>query len=348
MRIALDAMGGDFAPAAIVQGGLEAARLMEGECEVVFVGDELKIAEEIARHPLLTRGEKQYYSIHHASEKIEMSDKPTEALKKKKDASILVANQLQRDRKVDAVVSAGHTGAAMAASLFVLGRIPGVNRPGIGSLIPNGYGVTMLIDVGANVDAKAVHLLQYGLMGSIFMERVVGTQQPKIALLSIGEERSKGTEVTREAYEMLERSNINFIGNVEGRDILQAKADVVVCDGFVGNVILKYTESLGNVFRRHIKRQIGKKIFLNIGAFLMQPTFKGLRKIFDYEEYGGAPLLGVDGVTIICHGSSTPKAIRNAVKEAVAMVREGINQIIRRELEAFEVQKGVSLVEQDA
>ncbi|MCG3157885.1 MAG: Phosphate acyltransferase [bacterium] len=348
MRIALDAMGGDFAPAAIVQGGLEAARLNDGDCEIVFVGDRAQIEQEISRHPLLTRGDRLHFSIHHASEKIEMTDSPTAALKKKKDASILVANHLHQERQVDAVVSAGHTGAAMAASLFVLGRIVGVNRPGIGSLIPNGNGVTMLIDVGANVDAKAIHLFQYGLMGSIFMERVVGLQRPKVALLSIGEERSKGTEVTRDAYELLEQSSINFIGNVEGRDILQAKADVVVCDGFVGNVILKYTESLGSVFRRHIKRQIGKKIFLNIGAFLMQPTFKGLRKIFDYEEYGGAPLLGVDGVTIICHGSSTPKAIRNAIKEAMAMVREGINQIIRQELESFEVRKGVSLVEQDA
>jgi len=344
MRIAVDAMGGDFAPAVIVEGGLEAARLTNGQCDIVFVGDKDQIEQEIGRHPLLTRGAQLRYSIYHASEKIDMNDVPVDALKRKRDASILVANHLHQQGLVDAVVSAGHTGAAMAAALMKLGRIKGVRRPGIGSLIPHGNGVTMLIDVGANVDSKAIHLTQYGLMGSIFMERVVGVEKPRVALLSIGEERCKGTQVTREAYRRLEQNNINFIGHVEGRDILQGTADVVVCDGFVGNVILKFAESLGSVFRRHIKRQIGKKIFLNLGAFLMKPTFKGLRKIFDYEEYGGAPLLGVDGVCIICHGSSTPKAIRNAIREAHKMVSERINFIIGRELQ---MQNGVDVVEHD-
>ncbi|MDZ7359209.1 MAG: phosphate acyltransferase PlsX [candidate division KSB1 bacterium] len=346
MRIALDAMGGDHAPAAIVQGGLEAAKLAHGDYEIVFVGDKAQIEQEINRHPLLTRGENLRYSIYHASEKIEMCDVPTVALKKKKDASVLVAARLHREGQVDAVVSAGHTGAAMAASLMELGRIRGVNRPGIGSLIPNGYGVTLLIDVGANVDCKPIQLVQFGLMGSIFMNRVIGLESPKVALLSNGEERSKGTEVIREAYGLLEaRDNLNFIGNVEGRDILKGTADVVVCDGFVGNVILKFAESLGAVFRHHIKRQIGKRIFRQIGAFLLQPTFTGLRKIFDYEEYGGAPLLGINGVCIICHGGSTPKAIRNAIREAVKMVSEGVTQIIGEELQT---QNGVKLVEQEA
>jgi len=346
MRIALDAMGGDYAPAAIVQGGLEAAKLAHGAYEIVFVGDKTQIEQEIGRHPLLTRGENLRYSIYHASEKIEMCDVPTVALKKKKDASVLVAARLHREGRVDAVVSAGHTGAAMAASLMELGRIRGVNRPGIGSLIPNGYGVTLLIDVGANVDCKPIQLVQFGLMGSIFMNRVIGLESPKVALLSNGEERSKGTEVTREAYGLLEaRENLNFVGNVEGRDILKGTADVVVCDGFVGNVILKFAESLGAVFRHHIKRQIGKRIFRQIGAFLLQPTFTGLRKIFDYEEYGGAPLLGINGVCIICHGGSTPKAIRNAIREAVKMVSEGVTQIIGQELQT---QNGVKLIEQEA
>ncbi len=345
MRIAVDAMGGDYAPASVVQGGLEAAKAANGELEVVFVGDKTLIEHEISRHPLLTRGEKLHYSIHHASEKIEMCDVPTAALKKKKDASVLVAARLHREGKADAIVSAGHTGAAMAASLMQLGRIRGVNRPGIGSLIPNGYGVTMLIDVGANVDCKSIHLMQFGMMGSIFMNRVLGIDAPKVALLSNGEERSKGTEVTREAYRLLEESQINFIGNVEGRDILKGSADVVVCDGFVGNVILKFAESLGAVFRHHIKRQIGKRIFRQVGAFLLQPTFTGLRKIFDYEEYGGAPLLGIDGVCIICHGGSTPKAIKNAIREATKMVSEGVTQIIGHELKAH---NGVKVLEQEA
>ncbi|MDZ7343917.1 MAG: phosphate acyltransferase, partial [candidate division KSB1 bacterium] len=221
----------------------------------------------------------------------------------------------------------------------------GVRRPGIGSLIPNGYGVTMLIDVGANVDCKPIHLMQFGLMGSIFMNRVIGIESPKVALLSNGEERSKGTEVTREAYGLLENGGVNFIGNVQGRDILAGTADVVVCDGFVGNVILKFAESLGSVFRHHIKRQIGKMIFRQIGAFLLKPTFTGLRKIFDYEEYGGAPLLGINGVCIICHGGSTPKAIRNAIRKAMQMVSGKINQVICKELQA---QNGVKLVEQEA
>ncbi|MDZ7310223.1 MAG: phosphate acyltransferase PlsX [candidate division KSB1 bacterium] len=342
MRIALDAMGGDNAPAALVQGGLEAAKYAAGALEIVFVGDRVRLEQEISRHPLLTRGDKAHFSIHHASEKIEMSDVPTIALKKKKDASVLVAARLHREGKVDAIVSAGHTGAAMAASLLELGRIRGVKRPGIGSLIPNGYGVTMLIDVGANVDCKSLHLVQFGMMGSIFMNRVIGIESPKVALLSNGEERSKGTEVTREAYRLLEQSQVNFIGNVEGRDILKGSADVVVCDGFVGNVILKFAESLGGVFRHHIKRQIGKQIFRQIGAFLLKPTFAGLRKIFDYEEYGGAPLLGINGVCIICHGGSTPKAIRNAIREAKKMVSEGITQIIGQELQIF---NGVKVVE---
>ncbi|MCI0690583.1 phosphate acyltransferase PlsX [candidate division KSB1 bacterium] len=345
MRIAVDAMGGDYAPASIVLGGLEAAKAAYGAYEVVFVGDKAQIEQEISRHPLLTRGENVRFSIHHASEKIEMCDVPTVALKKKRDASILVAARLHQEGKVDAIVSAGHTGAAMAASLMALGRIRGVNRPGIGSLIPNGYGVTMLIDVGANVDCKPIHLVQFGMMGSIFMNRVLGIEAPKVALLSNGEERSKGTEVTREAYRMLETSRVNFTGNVEGRDILKGSADVVVCDGFVGNVILKFAESLGGVFRHHIKRQIGKQIFRQIGAFLLQPTFTGLRKIFDYEEYGGAPLLGIDGVCIICHGGSTPKAIRNAIREATKMVSEGVTQIIGHELQTH---NGVKAVEQEA
>ncbi len=345
MRIAVDAMGGDYAPASIVQGGLEAAKAAYGAFEVVFVGDKAQIEQEISRHPLLTRGENVRFSIHHASEKIEMCDVPTVALKKKKDASVLVAARLHQEGKVEAIVSAGHTGAAMAASLMELGRIRGVNRPGIGSLIPNGYGVTMLIDVGANVDCKPIQLMQFGMMGSIFMSRVLGIDAPKVALLSNGEERSKGTEVTREAYRMLETSGVNFIGNVEGRDILKGSADVVVCDGFVGNVILKFAESLGGVFRHHIKRQIGKQIFRQIGAFLLQPTFTGLRKIFDYEEYGGAPLLGIDGVCIICHGGSTPKAIRNAIREATKMVSEGVTQIIGHELQTH---NGVKAVEQEA
>lgn len=339
MRIAVDAMGGDFAPAAVVQGGIEAAKVANGDLEIILVGDQARIEQELHRH---FRTHNLSLSVYHASECIDMDEAPAAALKRKPDASISVAHRLQKFGKVDAVVSAGNTGAAMASALLELGRIQGVKRPGIGSLLPNGHGAAMLIDVGANVDCKPVHLLQFGLMGSIYMNRILGIEEPRVGLLSIGEERGKGNETTVAAYELLRRSNINFVGNIEGRDILRDGADVVVCDGFVGNIILKFAESIGGVFSFHMKRHIGKKIFRNLGAFLLKPTFAGLRKVFDYEEYGGAPLLGIDGVSIICHGGSTPKAIKNAVREAAKMIREGVNQIIRRELQSL---NGVPIVE---
>jgi glycerol-3-phosphate acyltransferase PlsX len=332
MRIAVDAMGGDFAPAAVVQGGIEAAKIANGDFEIVLVGDKARIEQELHRH---FRTHNLPLSIHHASEMIDMDEAPAAALKRKRDASISVANRLQKRGEVDAVISAGNTGAAMASALLELGRIHGVKRPGIGSLLPNGDGAAMLIDVGANVDCKPQHLLQFGLMGSIYMNRIIGIEKPRVGLLSIGEEPGKGNEATVAAHELLTQSRINFVGNIEGRDILKGAADVVVCDGFVGNVILKFAESIGGVFTVHMKRQIGKKIFSNLGAFLLKPTFRGLKKVFDYEEYGGAPLLGVDGVSIICHGGSTPKAIKNAVREAAKMIREGVNQTIRKELQSL-------------
>lgn len=339
MRIAVDAMGGDFAPAAVVQGGIEAAKVANGDFEIVLVGDQAKIEQEIHRH---FRTHNLSLSIYHASQHIDMDEAPATALKRKRDASISVAHRLQKRGEVDAVISAGNTGAAMASALLELGRIQGVKRPGIGSLLPNGHGAAMLIDVGANVDCKPQHLLQFGLMGSIYMNRILGIEQPRVGLLSIGEERGKGNEATIEAYELLAHSSINFVGNIEGRDILRGSADVVVCDGFVGNIILKFAESIGGVFSIHMKRQIGKKIFRNLGAFLLKPTFAGLRKVFDYEEYGGAPLLGINGVSIICHGGSTPKAIKNAIREAAKMIREGVNQIIRKEMQSL---NGATIVE---
>ncbi len=330
MRIAVDAMGGDYAPLTAVQGALEAARLAKGEYEIVLVGDQGQIKAEIARH---FRTHDLPVHIVHASQRIEMGESPMAALKKKPDNSISIAMQLHRDGEVDAVVSAGHTGAVMAAALLGLGRIRGVRRPAIGSLLPNGQCVSMLIDVGANVDSKPINLLQFGIMGSVYMRKVLEIRNPRVGLLSIGQEKVKGNELTLEAHELLERSPfVEFVGNVEGRDILGGELDVVVCDGFVGNVVLKFAESINGVYSRNLKRKIGRKIFSNIGAFLLKPTFRRLRKIFDYEEYGGAPLLGINGTVIICHGGSTPKAIRNAVKEARKMISENVNAEIHREL----------------
>lgn len=330
MKIAVDAMGGDFAPATTVQGALEAARLGKGQYEVVLVGDQAEIEAEIARH---FRTHDLPLHIVHASQRIEMGEAPMAALKKKPENSISIAMQHLRDRRVDAVVSAGHTGAVMAASLLGLGRIRGVRRPAIGSLIPNGQGVTMLIDVGANVDCKPINLLQFGIMGSIYMRKVLEVRRPRVGLLSIGQEKLKGNELTLEAHDLFENNpHIRFVGNVEGRDVLSGEVDVIVCDGFVGNVLLKFAESINGVYSRNLKRKIGRKILSNLGAFLLKPTFRRLRKIFDYEEYGGAPLLGINGTVIICHGGSTPKAIRNAVREATKMISEDVNAEIQREL----------------
>ncbi|MCH8873596.1 phosphate acyltransferase PlsX [candidate division KSB1 bacterium] len=329
MKIAIDAMGGDYAPEAIIHGGVEAAKSGKGEYEVVFVGDESTISSILSRH---FRIQEYPISIIHASQKIEMGESPTAALKKKPDASVVVAMELHKQGKVDAVVTAGHTGASMAAAFFSLGRIKGVRRPAIGSLIPHGQGVTLLIDVGANLECKPTHLLQFGIMGDIYMKNVYHIAEPKVGLLNIGEEATKGREIHKEGNKLLAESNLNFVGNVEGRDIMSGFVDVIVCEGFVGNIVLKFAESFNVVYSKTLKRKIGKKVFSNVGAFLLKPTFKRLRRIYDYEEYGGAPLLGINGTCMICHGSSTPKAIMHAVIEASSMIKQRVNEKISQEL----------------
>ena len=329
MKIAIDAMGGDYAPEAIIHGGVEATKSGKGEYEVVFVGDESTISSILSRH---FRIQEYPISIIHASQKIEMGESPTAALKKKPDASVVVAMELHKQGKVDAVVTAGHTGASMASAFFSLGRIKGVRRPAIGSLIPHGQGVTLLIDVGANLECKPIHLLQFGVMGDIYMKNVYHIAEPKVGLLNIGEEATKGREIHKEGNKLLAESNLNFVGNVEGRDIMSGLVDVIVCEGFIGNIVLKFAESFNGVYSKTLKRKIGKKVFSNVGAFLLKPTFKRLRRIYDYEEYGGAPLLGINGTCMICHGSSTPKAIMHAVIEASSMIKQRVNEKISQEL----------------
>jgi glycerol-3-phosphate acyltransferase PlsX len=329
MKIAIDAMGGDYAPEAIIHGGVEATKSGKGEYEVVFVGDESRIRSILSRH---FRIQEYPISIIHASQKIEMGESPTVALKKKPDASVVVAMELHKQGKVDAVVTAGHTGASMASAFFSLGRIKGVRRPAIGSLIPHGQGVTLLIDVGANLECKPIHLLQFGVMGDIYMKNVYHIAEPKVGLLNIGEEATKGREIHKEGNKLLAESNLNFVGNVEGRDIMSGLVDVIVCEGFIGNIVLKFAESFNGVYSKTLKRKIGKKVFSNVGAFLLKPTFKRLRRIYDYEEYGGAPLLGINGTCMICHGSSTPKAIMHAVIEASSMIKQRVNEKISQEL----------------
>ena len=321
IKIAVDAMGGDRAPAEIVTGSIEAARRSKGRFEVVLVGDEKAIGRELKHHHFI---KDLPLSVVHASEKIEMDEPPASALRKKPDSSIAVAVRMHKEGKVDAVVSAGNTGAVMATSLFLLNRIEGVQRPAIGSFMPHESGVCLLIDVGSNVDCKAQHLVQFGVMGSIFMSHIVNIDKPRVGLLNIGEEESKGNEVIQESYQLLKTSPLHFIGNVEGRGVMRGEADVVVCDGFIGNVVLKFGESLARMIALTLKRKIGGNIAGNIGAYLIRPKFRKLLKIFDYQEYGGAPLLGVKGNCIICHGRSNHRAIRNAVEEACKMIQEKV------------------------
>lgn len=312
MRVAIDAMGGDYAPDEVVLGAIEAAK--EYNCEIVLVGDEIKI------NPLLTKfnGNSVNITVHHASEVIEMTDHPGAAVRKKKDASVVVATRLVKEGHCDVVVSAGSTGAAVAAALFGLGRIKGIERPTIATPMPNLQGVTVLLDSGANVDSKPKHLLQSAIMGSIYSEYVMGISHPRVGLLNIGEEETKGNEQALATYPLLKQLKvINFIGNVEGRDIPKGTVDVVVCDGFVGNIVLKLGEGLASAIMQLVKDSIKESGFLaKAASLLVMPALRGLKKKLDYAEYGGAPLLGVEGGFIICHGSSKAKAIKNAVRVA--------------------------------
>ncbi len=327
MRIAVDAMGGDQAPEAIVSGAVAAVR--ELRVDVVLVGPEARVREELSRH----RGAPPL-EIVDAPEVIEMHESPAMALRRKRRASIVVAVDLLRERRVDAVVTAGHTGAAMGAALLGLGRVPGVDRPAIAAVLPTQTAQpAILLDVGANVDCKPHHLLQFALMGSIYASRVLGTTAPRVGLLSNGTEEGKGSELTLAAMPLLRRSGLNFVGNVEARDFFAGVADVVVCDGFVGNVTMKFGQGLALAIRNIVKEELrglrGKLLRLYL-APLVRPIIRLYRRI-DYREYGGAPLLGIDGVVIVAHGSSNARALRNAVRIAMEAVSHGfVNELRTR------------------
>jgi glycerol-3-phosphate acyltransferase PlsX len=329
MRVAIDAMGGDLAPQATVEGALLYDKETVGKHKLVLFGDNDVIEQEIENHHF---SKPNNISIYHTTQLVEMSDQPTVALKQKKDSSLMKGLQMHHEGEVDAFVSAGSTGAQMVGSLFILGRIEGVHRPALASFLPTEGGVVLLIDVGANVDCKPVHLLQFGIMGGIFINYIYGIKNPRIGLLSIGEEKSKGNEVVLAAYNIMAAKIPNFVGNVEGRDILHGRADVIVMDGFVGNSILKFAESVMGVFGTTFKRNLGKNLFSLLGAFMVRHAFKEMKSSFDYQEYGGVPLLGVNGISIISHGRSTAKAIKNAIRVAVNMSEKQVNQHILEEL----------------
>lgn len=327
MKIALDAMGGDEAPAGIVEGAYEAAREARERLEILLVGKRDLLQEYMASRGLCAANVR----LVEAEEIIGMSETPSAAIRRKRNASIPVAMNLHRTGEVQAVVGAGNTGAMVASSLLQLGRLPGIERPAIAIYVPTGRrGGTVLLDGGANSDCEPVNLLQFAFMGSVYAESQLGKKEPKIGLLSIGEERSKGNELSRASYELLEKSGLNFVGNVEGRDIFAGKVDVVVTDGFVGNIVLKFTESIVYYMSSLIADEVQRHILAKIGALLMKPVFGGVKRKLDYAEYGGAPLLGVNGVVLICHGKSSPRAIKNAILAAERFVECGINEKIRQ------------------
>lgn len=337
MKIAVDAMGGDYAPEQIVRGVVMAAR--EYDCEIYLVGNENKINE-------LLKKEKDRKSLRivvvDASEVIEMTEHPADAVRKKKDSSVVVATRLVKDGICDAVISAGSTGAAVAAAQMILGRLRGVKRPAIATPIPTKKGVTLLLDSGANVDSKPQHLLQAALMGSIYADKVYGIGEPRVGLLNIGEEETKGNEQALQTYPLLRQmTSINFVGNAEGRDVTSGDFDVVVCDGFVGNVVLKFAEGLAKTIMQIIKNAIKDNgIFAKLGALMLKPTFVKLAKRLDVSEYGGAPLLGVNGGCIISHGSSNAKAIMNAIRVANEFCKNDVLGHIKNSIEKEEMLKG--------
>jgi phosphate acyltransferase len=325
--IALDAMGGDHAPRAEVAGAILAAR--EFGVRVLLVGQQQALRDELAAQsaPALE------IEIVHAPEVITMRDSPLQAFKKKKGSSVHVAAKLVRDGQADALVSAGNTGAVMAVAHFTLGTLSAVDRPALAAPFPTTKGkVSVMLDVGANVDSKAVHLEQFAVMGEIYYRVIFGTRRPRVALLSIGEEEMKGNELTREAHNRLKKMPLNFVGNVEGRDVFAGEVDVIVCDGFIGNVALKISEGLVEYFIRSLRDALSKDLRAKMGALLSRPAFKGFKETLDYSEYGGAPLLGVRGVTVIGHGRSNPNAIKNAIRVAAELARARVNEKIEAEL----------------
>jgi glycerol-3-phosphate acyltransferase PlsX len=331
LKIALDAMGGDYAPENTVAGALEALQETRNRFSVILVGREDAIKKVLRKH----RINGVVHSVVNASEVITFDDIPTVALKTKKQSSIVVGMNLHKEGKVDAFVSAGNTGAVLSASTLILGRIDGVGRPTIGTFLPSERGMCILLDAGANLDCRPHHLLEFAIMGSIYARHVLRYEKPTVGLLNVGEEASKGGGQLQEAFRLLSRSRLNFIGNVEGGDILRGRAQVVVCDGFVGNVVLKFGESVIELVRKRLKEQAHEGLFKKLRARVAYGSLKTIMRDFDYQEYGGVPVLGVQGVCIIGHGQSTAKAVRNMILRAEEMVVRNINGQIRSALRAL-------------
>lgn len=327
MRVAVDAMGGDNAPLVEVEGAIAAVR--EYGVPVILVGDTERVQQELAKYDCNGLD----ITVHHASEVVGMHDSAADAVRKKRDSSIRVAFDLVKNGEADAVVSAGNSGATMACGMFVLKRLAGIERPAIAQAFPTLRGDTLVLDVGGNVDCKPLHLVQFAIMGEVYARLVMGIAQPRIGLLSNGEEESKGNDLTRETSALLKKTSLDYAGYIEGRDIFDGVVDVVVCDGFVGNVVLKLSEGLVEAVGKMLKVELKGSLLSKMGYLLAQRAFANFKKKVDYAEYGGAPLLGINGVGMICHGGSNPKAIKNAIRFAYEDVQKGVNQKVAEKLQ---------------
>lgn len=326
VRVAVDGMGGDTAPQAVVRGAEIAQK--EGLAKIILVGDREALIPHLE--------DPDSIEIVHTGTYVKMDESPSLALRKKKDSSINVAMELVKDGKAEAVVSAGNSGATVAFAIFTLGRLKGVDRPGIATMHPNlKGGITLLIDAGGTVDCKPLHLAQFAVMGEAFSRHVLGVESPKVGILSNGEELTKGNELTRESHELLSKMRLNYVGYVEGNDLYNGKVDVVVTDGFVGNIALKISEGVVEVLLSYFKEGVRNSLKSRIGYLFLKDLFLNLAKKVDYAEYGGAPLLGVDGVCIISHGKSNEKAIRNAIALARKFAESSVHEILKKSLESY-------------
>ena len=331
MRIALDAMGGDFGPPSLVAGAVMALREYHHIQKLYLVGDQRQIETELEKH----RCNDSRIEIVHSTQVVEMSDKAWSAVRRKKHSSVSRAVDLVKHDQADAIVSAGHTGAAVAASIVKLRTLDGIDRPGIAAVLPTQFNVFVLIDAGATIDSRPEHLLQYAIMGSVYSRHVLGYKNPTVGLVSLGEEDVKGTELTKEVFKMLKKSRLNFVGNIEGRHLFEDPVEVVVCDGFVGNVILKTSESIAVAIFKWLKHELTRTKVRMAGAYVARHAFNDIKRKTNYEEYGGSPLLGVNGICIIAHGASTPLAIKNALRVAAESIEHRVNPHIVEEVRRY-------------
>jgi len=323
MPIAVDAMGGDHAPAAVVAGAVRAAR--EDGADLILVGDREAVERELAA----AAGPQARIEVVHAEEVVGMEESPIAPIRKKRRSSIRVCGELVKEGRAEAMVSAGNTGAAMIVAKMVVGTVPGVDRPALAAVLPSVTGRTVLLDVGANVDTKPVQLREFAVMGHFYAQEVLGNEFPRVGLLSIGEEEGKGDDLTKEVFQVMKTTGLNFVGNVEGRDVFAGTVDVVVCDGFVGNAILKSAESLADFIRGTLRQELGRSLRTRLGYLMARPAFTALAERIDYSEYGAAPLLGVDGGCFIGHGRSNARAIQSAIRRAQEFVRADVAAKIR-------------------